>query len=310
MDRHRFDKDSVLQAGLFFKDSPGRMNDFVTVQTGFMDRWQYTARSEQVDLVAPIISDISEQSRLILPNIEIGLSFQPARVGFSLCTASKGVEYKVNILDSFLRVKRKSAQPAVLLALSSGLELTAAIYPYMKTEMRKFLIHSGVYSFTQESLFESQVPSYLVIGFVKADAVAGDLHSNPYCFETADVSSINILLDDKPVTPGFKLDYSRTTFLQCDYMDGFLSLYRESSDEADLPSSYCDISRADYARGYTLYVTRFNSTSSEGFLPVQPQANLKVNVQFRTPPEQNLQMIIYGRFASLMCIDKTRRVTL
>ena len=307
LDRHRFEKDTALQAGLYVKDTANKMNDFVSQDTGFMERWQYVAGSEPVDLVAPIISDVAEQSRLLLPNLEISLSFHPASASFCLCTAAREAEYRVHILDSFLRVKRKTAQPAVLLALSSALELTPAVYPYMKTEMRKFL---SLHSFTQESLFESQVPSHMVIGFVKADAVAGDLHSNPYCFETAGINSINLFLDDKPVTPGFKLDYSRTTYLQSDFMDGFQSLYSESSDESDLPSSYCDITRSDYAQGFTLYVTRFNSASSARFLPVQPQANLKVNVQFRRPPEENLQMIIYARFASILHIDKTRRITI
>ena len=309
LDRHRSDKDTILQAGLYFPDTPGHMDDFEEVKTGFMERFQYFAMSESVDLSAPIISDLSEQHKLIPNNMQISVKFWPAKSSFCLLTANKEKTYKFEILDAFLRVKRKTPQPAILLGITDGLELTPAKFPFMKTEMKKFLIHAGTFSFSQENLFESQVPNCMVITFVKAAAAAGNVHLNPYNFITAGVSSIRVYQDDRPVTPGFNVQYARS-FLQSEYLTAFESLYQSTSEDDDASSRYCGISREDYARGYTLYVVRFSSNGREKFLPVQNQANLRIVVEFREAVEENVQMILYARFPSLMTIDKTRRVAL
>lgn len=310
LDRHRAEKDTILQAGLFFEDTPGRMDDFESASTGFMERFQYFALSESVDLSAPIITDLSEQHKLIPNNVEISVKFWPAKSAFCLLTAEDEKKYKIEFLDSFLRIRRKTPQPAVLLGITSALEVTEARYPYLKTELKKFLVHRGVFSFDRENLFEGQVPSCMVVAFVKEAAAAGNVHLNPFNFVTAGVSSIKIYQDDRPVTPSFNVQYSATSFLKSEYLSAYESLFQSASDGEDIASMYCGITREAYARGYTLYVVRFNSTGSEKFLPVQPRANLKISVEFRAAVAENLLMIVYARFPSLMTIDKTRRVTL
>ncbi len=90
-----------------------------------------------------------------------------------------------------------------------------------------------------------------------------------------------------------------------------MRVYSESSEEpGEGPSSYCSISRENYPRGFTLYLVKFNAASTERFLPAQARANLKVTVQFREPPEENLSMILLAKFASLLEVDINRRVSI
>ncbi len=49
LDRHRFDKDTILQSGLFISDSPGKMDDFHSPYTGFMERFLYFSFGREVD---------------------------------------------------------------------------------------------------------------------------------------------------------------------------------------------------------------------------------------------------------------------
>ena len=308
VDKHRFQRDTELQLGLYEEDSAGYMQDFTTGQTAFMRRWSYFAKSEPVTVIGPITDDLAEQNRLILSNTEIVLKFHPARAAFCLNSASEE-KYKVEFLDCFLRVCRKVVQPAILVGISNALDISPARYPYMKTEFRKFIVQRGLYSFSQDLLYDGTLPSYIVISFVTAKSYSGQQDLNPYDFIPAGVSAITLYINDKPVTPGFKMTYDGSDFLRSDFTDGLESLYRVTSgdQESELPSSYCQIRRDTYTRGYCLYLVKFNDSGK--FLPVQPHANLKINVEFRTPPEENLQLLLYARFPSLLTIDKTRRVT-
>ncbi len=308
VDRHRFQRDTVMQLGLYEEDEPGLMNNFEQGGTPFMRRWQYFAKSESVDLISPIISDLAEQGRLILNNIEISMKFHPAKPSHCLNTAIKGRKFKVEFLDCFLRVCRKVVQPAILVAMTNALEVSTAKYPYMRTELRKFIVQRGLYTYTQDLLYDGIIPSYMVLAFVTAAAASGQYNLNGYNFITANVSSIQLYVDDKAVTPGFKMNFNGADFLKSEFTDGLESLYRETNDpESELPSSYCQIRRNSYTRGYCLYMVKFNDSGK--FLPVQPHANLKINVEFRTPPTENLQLLLYARFPSILTIDKTRRVT-
>ncbi len=149
----------------------------------------------------------------------------------------------------------------------------------------------------------------MVMAITKASSASGRFTENPFVFLTADVSSIQLYLDDKQVTPGFKLKYSSMgSSEKSDFIDGLESLYRESTEPGDeLPSSYCRINRENYCKGYCLYMVKFNDGGK--FLPVQPHANLKINIDFKTAPLQNLMLYMYARFPSVMTIDKSRRVT-
>lgn len=310
LDRNSTERERTLQAGLYSKDTAGHMDDLAEEDTGFMKRLQYFVMSESVDLSGPLITDLSEQPKLLPNNVEISVKFWPSKPAFCLLTADDEKKYRIELLDAFLRIKRKTPQPAVLLGITHGLELSDAKYPFLKTEIKKFVIPIGSYTFTKENLFEGQMPTCLVVGFVKAAAAAGSFQLNPFNFVHGNVSSIRAYQDDRPVLPFFTMHYKRS-FLQSEFMGAFESLYRGSSDDGgDLASMYCDIERDEYSRGYALYVIRFNSSGREKFLPVQDQANLRISVEFREALTESLVMILYARFPSLMTIDKSRRVTL
>jgi len=309
LDRARSDKDTILQAGLYWKETAARHNSFRAPGTSFMERWQYFASSQIVHLVAPLILDIAEQPRLLLNNLEITVRFWPAKPAFCLCTAEKEKKYKFEIVDSFLRVRRKTPQPAIIVGVEKALELTPCLIPFMRCEFRKYLIQSGVFSYSLENLWEGNCPSYVILALVKANAVAGRLDANPYCFIPGSLSSLTVFADDKPIQR-FLMKFDETSFLKSDFMDGFESLYQESADEGDPPSGYCHVSRSDYARGSALYLVKFNSASAKNFLPVKAMANVKLELQFDRAPTENLQLLVYAKFATLLTIDKTRRVTL
>lgn len=315
LDRHRFEKDIALQAGLYRKDTAGHMEDLDANSTGFSWRWQYTAASRKVWVSAPLITDLSQQERLILNSVDIVMKFWPAQADFALMSDDPEDRYRIEILDAFIRLKRKTPQPAVSLAVDKALSISPALYPNLRTEVRMFLVPRGQFQINYEGLFEGNVPSVMCVTFVKASAAVGRFSQNPFNFIPSDLQELSVQLDDQassePVMR-FRFDAAGSP-LKSDYLDAFDSLYRQSpesdSDGTEEASSYCSITRAEFATGYCLLLFRFTSSATQKWLPSQSRANVKLRGSFARAPEENLQMIVYSRFPSLISIDKTRRVS-
>jgi len=312
LDTSRFEKSTILQAALFYKDAHHHMSDLDKEDTGFTQRWQFTGTSRPCQLIAPLITDLAQQERLIIPGVEIGLKWYVAKPAFTLMSATEGADYKWEIMDAFLRIKKKTPQPAVLLGINSALDLSPALYPLMQTQVRQFLIHRGQYEFNFENLFEGLVPCVMTVGFVTAESSVGQYKLNPFEFLGAYLQEIRVSIEDKGCSePPMKFHYDPNgTFALSSFMDGYQSLFRPSGEDLDQqPSAYCDITPEDYHGGYQLITFRFASGAGQKFLPVIPRGNLKLSGSFSQAPTANLHLIVYCRFPTLLTIDKSRRIS-
>lgn len=311
LDRSRFEKDTTLQTGLYFKDSAQKMNDFVQVDgTGFGKRWTVTSGSKQFDVSAPIFTDLAQQNRLLISNVEIILKLWPAKPAFCLLTADAPSDYKIHIHQASLRIRKKRPHAAITLAISRALEIKPALYPFLRTEMRQHIIQKGAFSFNIENLFDSNIPTVLVLGLVDARGVAGSMQFNPFNFEHSNLSSLDIYIDDQPCTDSrMVLNYIDGDYIKSSYRDGYASLFKNwSSEEDQNPAAYCDINLKDFHGGYALYVFRFNSASNGSYLPMISRGNLRVTGRFDKGIKKNSVLIMYARFPAMLQIDKSRNV--
>ena len=73
---------------------------------------------------------------------------------------------------------------------NAGLEVADSVYPFARTDIRTSNIAEGNFGITLEDMWQGEVPSRLVVGFVKSQAYNGDYKLNPYHSEHFDVSNI------------------------------------------------------------------------------------------------------------------------
>ncbi|KAL1276507.1 hypothetical protein QQF64_036130 [Cirrhinus molitorella] len=123
--------ESLFSAGLFFKDTAGHMD--VTDPPGrnvglTKMKWNYTAGSKVVELLAPIHSDNFFQEKLMLNGVDIKIRMIRGKDDFCLMT-DEDTAYKLNILSASLFVKKVSVSPSVRLAHAQTLLSNTAKYP-------------------------------------------------------------------------------------------------------------------------------------------------------------------------------------
>ena len=190
LDRGRFEKDTSMTSSLYFKDTSSRMDECQTEQIGFAERWGMLSGGHRLEVSTPVISDIFQQGLCLLSGVELLLKFWRARPAFYIMTQEADPQYKVEVVSARLRVRKRTPQPSVTLAINSALELSPAMYPMLRCEVRQFLIQAGSFSFNFERMFESQVPAILCMAFTTARACAGDYKLNPFNFVHANLENL------------------------------------------------------------------------------------------------------------------------
>ena len=97
--------ESLFSAGLFYKDTAGRMDiaDPLGANIGLRKRATFTANSRVVELLTPIHSDIFFQEKLMLNNVDIRIRLTRAKDEFCLMRADD-VDYKISMVSASLFV--------------------------------------------------------------------------------------------------------------------------------------------------------------------------------------------------------------
>jgi len=237
--------------------------------------------------------DIFQQSKPLLNGVQIEIKMYPQNQDFILCSQQE-TAFRFIIEEACLKICKLTPAPSLLLAYSEMLMRHPAVYTYHKAEVKTCELQAGLLYFTQESLFQTDVPSNVICGFLDADAFQGRKNKNPFDFMSLELSSLGLFLDEESF-PGrpLKLNYKEKQ-----YLEGYSTLFNELGHGTGL------ISRDDYREGYSLY--QFHLAAE--LLPFRSRANVKLCATFAEPLARNTVLIVYSLFPSMLEIDSSRNV--
>ena len=305
-------KSSHLTSGLFYKDSAGKMDvtdptieDVDNRNEGLHQRFLHTKGSKLVDLIGPIHADIFFQDKLLLNGVSMKIKLHRSKDSFCLMSSTPDADYKVKIQSATLYIRRVSVNPTVALAQANTLEQTTAKYPLRRVEVKTFPISQGNQSFTRERMFLGQTPKRIVIGCVENTAINGDFKKNPYNFKHFNLNFLALYIDGeqlpwKPLKPKFVGPDSNYLMAYQTLFSGLNNLHQNSGN---------DISRSDYANGYTLYA--FDLTPdlcSGGHFNLIRSGNVRLELAFRDPLINTVNVLVYAEYDSILEIDKSRNI--
>ncbi|XP_077076721.1 uncharacterized protein F54H12.2-like [Siphateles boraxobius] len=235
--------ESTFADGLFHKDTAGYMgvNEPAGRNAGLTKRSGYTAESKEVELLAPIHSDIFFQGKLMINGIDIKIHFIRAKDEFCLMR-SDDVAYKLHITAASLFVKKVSVSPSVRLAHAQALLSTTAKYPVDRVCLKSFSIPAGSRVSSQENLFLGRLPKSIVIAMVDNDAFTGSYTKNPFAFKHYDLEFLAVYVDgqqypSKPLQPNFKDGLAVREFYQLAMTTVFFDSFGNPPDSPRFPIS-------------------------------------------------------------------------
>ncbi len=305
-------KESQLSSSLFYKDTAGHMDvvdptvaDDTNANLGLRNRYELTQRSRVVDMIGRLHCDILFQNKYLLNGVNMKIKLIRSKNEFCLVSSDEAPDFRVHILEATLFVRRMKISPSIQIAHNRALEKGNAKYPIRRALCKMISVPAGNITLTQDHVFLGSLPNRIVIGCVDNTAFSGSFNSNPFNFQHYNVASVAIHVDGEqiPATPlrpmftGASLNYVRA------YHTLFSGTNKMHQDQGN------EITRFDYGSGYTLYA--FDLTpdlTCGGHFNLKKQGNLRLEVNFRQPLAQTINVIVYAEFENIIEIDKSRNI--
>jgi len=306
-------KKGALQMAMYYKDEGGVLanaNWLITDNEGLKARGEYFKNSKEVDMCGHLYSDVLEISRYIPNGVPLGLTLYPSSPEFCLMSPNNDVgKFKVVITKASLDVTMIEVDPLISVAHAELLQTRPAIFPYIKTEVKRFTMSKGVFSGEFNDPFNGRIPSEMVCGLVSDSSNHGTLVENPFLFEHNSLNFIQVTVDGQdlsqaPIQPKYVLGATDTN--NSLFMDAYKTLSGVDIDDQVIP-----ISRDEYGGGYCLY--RFFSepqTTAQNIdvTPLKRTGNMRITLKFDEQLNEPTTLIIFAKFGATLHIDKNRAV--
>ena len=202
-------KKSQLSSALYFKDTPGHMEEggglpstnviktqqdqasdskkdkFSKIENvmisgtgnqGFAARSKFIAGGKKFVLSGPIFSDIFMCDRLLLNMVDLKVVLNRAPNAFCLmdiAVAANQINPKVKFEDVVLKIRKVKVDEALSVANEQVLKRTPALYPIRRVECKTLSIPSNLPHVRKDNIFSGMIPKSFVFGLVDAAAFSG-----------------------------------------------------------------------------------------------------------------------------------------
>lgn len=280
---------------------------FYRKQYGFLDLKRDTlyfaaarfSDGNVVTLQGRIRSDITEIEKLLLNQVEVNIKLYQARDQFRIMTQDSDEQFKLVITDATFKASFATLSSKEMIHQNNMLTKLPAKYEFMRSDLKTFSLAAGSFNLQLENLYMGQIPSELILAFVKSEAYNGSFQTNPFFFHHYFISTLDVCVDGVS-RPGPPLSMN---FKQKDYTTAYLNLIK------DTPSQKLGVAYEDFADGYSIF--RFNLESEidhKLVRGVQKKGNLRVTGTFAEALPCNVTVLAYARFPEVFYVDKERNV--
>lgn len=295
-------KESHLSSALWVTDTALYMNNTNDENKGLKKRRSFTADSKPVDLLGHIHSDLFHQNKYMINGVELKIRLVRSRDEFCLMS---NAEFKINIMEVSLLVRRVKINPSILILHSKSIEQYSAKYPITRVDVKAFTIPSGVMGKTIDNVYLGQLPKRVIFGFVSNRAYNGAFGDNPYNFQHYNINFVSLYIDGQQVpTKALQPDFTvNSLYTQC-----YHTLF--SGSGIHFSNTGNAISRENYPAGFCLFA--FDLTpdlaASAHHWNLVKRGSLRIEVKFGIALTETVNCIVYGEFDNVIEVDKYRNV--
>ena len=227
-------KKSQLSSALYFKDTPGEMDesgalpasksikvqlyddsdDSATVKEtvsvripgtgnqGFAKRHEFIQNGNQFVLSGPIFSDVFMSDRLLLNMLNLKVVLNRSSNAFCLMDKNgrdSMIKPKVKLTDVVLKIRKVKVDQSVSDATEIMLGQTPALYPIRRVECKVLNIPSEFPTVRKDNIFSGIIPESFVFGLVSVDASNGVYERNPYNFAHFGVTNVTLTANGEEI---------------------------------------------------------------------------------------------------------------
>jgi hypothetical protein len=177
-------KDTHLTAGMYYTEN--ERNNIANIFAN--------SKSKQFDCFAKLHGDIFHQDKLLINGVDMRIKL--SRSSPTFCLNVKGIEnaaikpIQINILESYLYVRRVKLSAHRYLQMENELLRTSAKYPIRRIETKMFTIAPGISNKNLPNVVIGNLPQRVIIGMLNHKSVNGSYDSSSIKFEHFDVRKV------------------------------------------------------------------------------------------------------------------------
>lgn len=309
-DANEFDNFNIDSVSLVLEgtDSTNKKFNYVktdssTSNSGFIKRRKIMLSGKgMLELCGPLYCDFFNTNKLLIDNTAMSVKLWKNDDAFLL--NGKG-EYKIYLEDVKLRVRHQKINPMVRDTIERTLQKSPAIYPYRLSEVKSYKISTSGLKVSNQTISTGFLPKVVIIALAEQIRTTGKTDKNPFLFSNFNVTEVDLRVDSqsRPYSHPIELNYSKNL-----YLDGYNSLY----DIVNNPEIGNNISREDFAKGYSIYAFNLQPTIScnGDFVSMTRNSNVTLTLKFAAGSSENLDLdlIVYTEHDKIAEIDIARKV--
>ncbi len=340
-------KYTFLQGQGFYQDAPSHMDSsagnaaFTLRKKLFRNSSNTAYTSDVVTLVGKLHTDLRSCPAGIVPGVAIRIEVTRSPDDFVLIRPIKNPpqtdDYKITLKGICLLCPVATLSTDTFRKLEKQLSSNPANLYYTRVQVTNRAIPAHSKTFVSENLFPgTQLPCKLILGFIPTTTFLGDINRNPYNFARTwtwttssgvDMAGPSTSLGGGSEVEGVTL--TKTVFLERvslslngKSVDGWESRATATNDTMMFMRlhHYLGFTKSRTGNNLTLgefmggayFCTYDLSTSGQSAIdPVIPSVrlgNLRLKLEFSASTVEELTLIMYAEFPSLMQIDKFRRI--
>lgn len=294
-------KKTHLRACGWATDEAGKFDN--DGNSGLVKRMKWSEGSKEFQLQGPVNLDFFRQSRYLISQVNMRITFRRSKAEFALMTF--GTEkYKISITGATLYVRKMLMNPKVINEHAVGLKSHNALYPINHCELTTFTIPTGTLSYTRDRLFPVNMPKALYVCMVDNEAYNGNFKKNPYNLQHYDLCKLALYADGdyvvyKPFTP----NVDNKLYLR-EYCAAMQSLGMYNTDDSN------GISYKEFGHGSFFFMfdlTPDTNLRGNARYPTKP-GNLRLELQFKTATSDTINVLLYAVYDGKVEITELRDI--
>ena len=288
-------KDTWLKCqGYSYEKSPNTFTDVV-----FTERQNETKRSAVVTFIGKVAADIFSCEKHLISGVTLRVSFLRKRPEFCLICDDESKNYKIEISQANLYVRKMTVSENVYSAIGSTLTKTPAIYRYTEIIPKTFLVSTGSKSWNNEDIFNREPTRRFALAMTTNKAFLGSKADNPFHYQKFNLENITVYRNCYPTA---------ATPLQTDN-DKKLDL--NSLEVLAFESHGHGIPFSDFPNHYVLVfdITSTQQASHDYLYPELTNGSISIDLRFSAELTDSLELFFLGEKSSTIYIDSFRKVS-
>ena len=292
-----------LQNQGYFGDNGNKDQFFnISFNKGMEQRYMKFRDGKKVELMGHLLSDVMGIQAAIVNGVEITIQLKPNLDNIRLQCFGDAHFGRLVIDTIRLYVCKIQMTKEVMLAHADLMREHEAVYPYKKNEVKAYNANKGQTEIVIENPYESKIPTRFIVGMIDSDAYIGQKNKNPLYFKHYNISRAAFTINDESIAkPPYNLDPLKGKFLEP--LVELHSILGKSGEDIDI-----GITAEDYMDGLFLLPFDVSPTSASNmeYLAIKEGGNCRLELQFREPLPNNIDVLTYAIFPWEVRINELR----